>query len=150
MSTNRVLEKIEASYLKSGIPPFRPGDTVRVHVKVVEGESERIQPFEGVVIAKRNFGIKETFTVRKVSFGIGIERIFPVHSPRIAKIDLVKSGKSRRSKLYYLRNLTGKAARIEEKDVVVQQSAAGAKVSSPVAETVSTAPKENSEVASQK
>jgi large subunit ribosomal protein L19 len=112
---NPIIEKIEQSYLKKSIPEFRVGDMIRVDVKVVEGESERIQAFEGVVISRRGHGIAETFTVRKMSFGVGVERTFPVHSPRVDKIKNMRAGKVRRAKLYYLRNLTGKAARIEEK-----------------------------------
>lgn len=114
MSTRNVIEAIEAEQLRSDIPPFRPGDTVKVHVKVVEGEKERIQVFEGVVIRRSNGGNRETFTVRKVSYGIGVERTFPVHSPRIDKVDIVTRGRVRRAKLYYLRELSGKAARIQE------------------------------------
>lgn len=148
MNMSKILETVESSYLKTGIPKFRPGDTVRVHVKVVEGESERIQPFEGVVISRRNFGLRETFTVRKVSFGIGIERTFPFHSPRIAKIELVKSGRARRAKLFYLRSLSGKAARIEEKDVLEAVSAVPGvdPAASPSAKTEPT-PKKESKVA---
>lgn len=116
MHNLEILKKVEAPYLKSDLPKFRSGDTLKVHVKVIEGESERIQPFEGVVIAQSGSGINESFTIRKVSFGVGIERTFPVHSPRIAKIEIVKEGKVRRAKLYYLRDLSGKAARIEEKN----------------------------------
>ena len=97
------------------MPRFGPGDTVRVHLKVVEGERERIQVFEGVVIARANGGLKETFTVRKVSGGIGVERIFPLHSPMIAKIEVVRRGRVRRAKLFYLRKRSGKAARIAER-----------------------------------
>ncbi len=93
---------------------FQPGDTVKVHTKVVEGDSERIQIFDGVVIARRGSGISESFTVRKISYGVGVERVFPLHSPRIDKIEVVKSGKVRRAKLYYIRALAGKAARLEE------------------------------------
>jgi large subunit ribosomal protein L19 len=100
--------------LKKDLPVFRPGDQVRVDVKVVEGENERIQPFEGVVIRRRGEGMGETFTVRKISFGVGVERIFPIHSPRIEKIEVVRAGKVRRARLYYLRNLAGKQARISE------------------------------------
>lgn len=99
---------IEATQLKSDIPPFNPGDTVTVHVRVVEGDKERVQQFQGVVIARRGAGVNETFTVRKVSDGVGVERIFPLHSPRIAKIERVKEGKVRRAKLYYLRKLAAK------------------------------------------
>jgi large subunit ribosomal protein L19 len=95
-------------------PVFKAGDTVKVHVKVVEGTRERIQVFEGVVIKRQNGGISETFTVRKISYGVGVERTFPVHSPRVDKIEVLRRGKVRRAKLYYLRNLRGKAARIKE------------------------------------
>lgn len=110
-----IIDVLEQEQLRSDIPAFRSGDTVRVHVKVVEGTRERIQMFEGVVIARQGSGARETFTVRRVSYGIGVERTFPVHSPRIDKIDVVRRGIVRRAKLYYLRNLTGKAARIKEK-----------------------------------
>lgn len=102
------MKLIEATQLKSDIPAFNPGDTVNVHVRVVEGDKERIQQFQGVVIAKRGSGVNSTFTVRKVSDGVGVERIFPLHSPRIAKIERVKEGKVRRAKLYYLRKLAAK------------------------------------------
>ena len=105
----------QQEYLKDGIPNFRAGDTVRVNVRVREGEKERIQAFEGVVIARKHGGINETFTVRKISSGIGVERIFPLHSPSIESIKLVRQGRVRRAKLYYLRNLRGKAARIKER-----------------------------------
>jgi len=107
--------QIKQEGLRTDRPQFGPGDSVKVSVKVVEGESERIQTFDGVVISKRGHGIAETFTVRKVSFGIGVERIFPLHSPRVESIEVVKHGKIRRSKLFYLRGLTGKAARLTEK-----------------------------------
>ncbi len=97
------------------VPPFRPGDTVRVNVRVKEGEKERIQAFEGVCIARRGSGVSETFTVRKISNGVGVERIFPVHSPMLAEVNVVRRGRVRRAKLYYLRHLTGKATRIREK-----------------------------------
>lgn len=109
------LQQVEETYLKTDIPEFRAGDTVRVHVRVVEGEKERIQVFQGVVIGRRGGGTRETFTVRKISGGIGVERIFPVHSPIIDKVEVVRQGKVRRAKLYYLRGLRGKAARIEER-----------------------------------
>ena len=102
------------SYLRTNIPAFGPGDTVRVHVKVREGEKERIQVFEGVVIGRRGGGLRESFTVRKISYSIGVERVFPVHSPSVDHIDVMRHGKVRRAKLYYLRALKGKAARIEE------------------------------------
>ena len=110
-----IIQALEQEQLRSDIPDFAPGDTVRVHVKVVEGTRERIQMFEGVVIARQGTGVRETFTVRRISYGVGVERTFPVHSPRLDKIDVVRRGIVRRAKLYYLRNLTGKAARIREK-----------------------------------
>lgn len=109
-----IIEQINQENLKSELPAFDVGDTVKVSVKVVEGTRERIQAYEGVVIAKRGGGISETFTVRRISFGVGVERTFPLHSPKIAGIQVVKKGKVRRAKLYYLRNLTGKAAKIKE------------------------------------
>jgi large subunit ribosomal protein L19 len=105
---------VDNSQLRTDIPSFRSGDTVRVHVKIKEGDKYRIQIFEGVVIAHKNNGIASTFTVRKVSFGYGIERIFPLHSPIVEKLEVVKSGKVRRSRLYYLRGRRGKAARLKE------------------------------------
>ena len=108
-----ILDKVDAAQLRDDIPKFRPGDTVNVHVKVIEGDKSRIQVFKGVVIRRQNGGIRETFTVRKISFGIGVERTFPVHSPNIDKIEVVSRGKVR-AKLYYLRNLRGKAAKIKE------------------------------------
>ncbi|WP_026692515.1 50S ribosomal protein L19 [Peribacillus kribbensis] len=110
----QLIAEITKEQLKTDLPAFRPGDTVRVHVKVIEGTRERIQLFEGVVIKRRGGGISETFTVRKVSYGVGVERTFPVHSPKIANLEVVRRGKVRRAKLYYLRSLRGKAARIKE------------------------------------
>jgi len=110
-----IVSTLELEQLRSDIPSFKPGDTVKVHVKVVEGTRERIQVFEGVVIKRQGASARETFTVRRVSYGIGVERTFPVHSPRLEKIEVVRRGVVRRAKLYYLRNLTGKAARIKEK-----------------------------------
>lgn len=110
-----VLKKIEDEQLKKH-PEFRPGDTLRVHVKIKEGDKERIQVFEGVVIAQRHGGARESFTVRKMSYGVGVERVFPLHSPAVDKIEIVSSGKVRRSKLYYLRNLQGKKARLKSRD----------------------------------
>ncbi|MCL6637213.1 MAG: 50S ribosomal protein L19 [Alicyclobacillus sp.] len=109
-----LLQKVTADQLRTDIPAFRPGDTVRVHVKVREGQRERIQVFEGVVIRRRGTGISATYTVRKISYGVGVERTFPLHSPKIEKIEVVRRGKVRRAKLYYLRGLSGKAARIKE------------------------------------
>ncbi|AMX84059.1 50S ribosomal protein L19 [Geobacillus subterraneus] len=111
---HHLIQEITKEQLRTDLPDFRPGDTVRVHVKVVEGNRERIQVFEGVVIKRRGAGISETFTVRKVSYGVGVERTFPVHTPKIAKLEIVRRGKVRRAKLYYLRELRGKAARIKE------------------------------------
>ena len=110
-----LIESINAAQLRTDIPDFRPGDTVRVHAKVVEGTRERIQMFEGVVIARKNSGINETYTVRKISNGVGVERIFPLHTPRVEKIEVIRHGRVRRAKLYYLRALQGKAARIPER-----------------------------------
>ncbi|MDI3257198.1 MAG: 50S ribosomal protein L19 [Kyrpidia sp.] len=109
-----IIRQLAEESLRKDIPAFRPGDTLRVHVKVREGNRERIQVFEGVVIKRRGGGISETFTVRKVSYGVGVERTFPLHSPQIDKIEVVRRGRVRRAKLYYLRELTGKAARIKE------------------------------------
>jgi large subunit ribosomal protein L19 len=109
-----IIREITQANMKQDIPSFRPGDTVRVHLKVVEGQRERIQVFEGVVIKRRGGGISETFTVRKVSYGVGVERTLPLHSPKIEKIEVVRHGKVRRAKLYYLRDRVGKAARIKE------------------------------------
>lgn len=112
---SNIIAEIEKEYMKSDVPQFNVGDTVRVSVKVKEGNRERIQMFEGIVIAKKNGSVRESFTVRRVSFGIGIERTFPLHSPRITAIEVVKHGRVRRAKLYYLRKLSGKAAKIKEK-----------------------------------
>jgi large subunit ribosomal protein L19 len=113
----RGLEQIEKEQMRTDLPDFRPGDTVKVHVKIKEGEKERIQIFEGTVIRKRLGANRSSFTVRKVSYGIGVERIFPTHSPAIDRIEVVQRGKVRRAKLYYLRQLKGKAARIKERRV---------------------------------
>jgi len=113
----RGLEQIEKEQMRTDLPDFRPGDTVKVHVKIKEGEKERIQIFEGTVIRKRLGANRSSFTVRKVSYGIGVERIFPTHSPAIDRIEVVQRGKVRRAKLYYLRELKGKAARIKERRV---------------------------------
>ncbi len=110
-----IINVIEQEQLRADIPAFRAGDTVRVHVKVVEGSRERIQVFEGLVINRQGGSVRESFTVRRIASGVGVERTFPVHSPRLAKIEVMRRGVVRRAKLYYLRNLTGKAARIREK-----------------------------------
>ena len=115
MGKARRLEEVARENLRDNIPAFAPGDTVRVMVRVREGEKERLQAFEGVCIARRGGGINETFTVRKISAGVGVERIFPLHAPAIAEIELVRKGRVRRAKLYFLRRLAGKAARIREK-----------------------------------
>jgi large subunit ribosomal protein L19 len=109
------LDALDAQSLRDDIPAFRPGDTLKVHVRVIEGSRQRVQVFQGVVIRRQGSGIRETFTVRKVSFGVGVERTFPVHTPNIAKIELMTRGDVRRAKLYYLRELRGKAAKIKEK-----------------------------------
>ena len=132
--------------LKKDIPVFKAGDTVRIAVKVVEGDNERVQLFDGVVVARRGSGISESFTVRKISFGVGVERIFPIHSPRIEKIEVLKFGKVRRAKLNYLKSLSGKAARLQEKvkvipgadtvaEKVTEETVAPAKAETPAAET---------------
>ena len=108
------LKIITEGQMKQDAPVIRGGDTVKVHVKIREGERERIQVFEGTIIAKKGSGVSETFTVRRVSYGVGVERVFPVHSPNVAKVELVRSGKVRRSKLYYLRDRVGKAAKVKE------------------------------------
>ncbi|WP_274655259.1 50S ribosomal protein L19 [Paenibacillus humicola] len=109
-----LVQVIAQEQLRKDLPSFRPGDTLKVHVKVIEGSRERVQLFEGVVIKRRGGGISETFTVRKISYGVGVERTFPLHSPKLEKIEVARRGKVRRAKLYYLRNLRGKAARIKE------------------------------------
>ena len=110
-----IIDVLEKEQLRYDIPEFRAGDTVKVHVKVVEGSRERIQVFEGLVINRQGGSVRETFTVRRIASGVGVERVFPLHSPRLAKIEVTRRGIVRRAKLYYLRNLTGKAARIREK-----------------------------------
>jgi len=109
-----VIDMVEGKQLRDDIPDFKPGDTLRVHVRITEGEKERIQVFEGVCIGQKHGGVRETFTIRKISFGYGVERIFPKHSKVIDKIEVLREGRVRRAKLYYIRNLRGKAARIRE------------------------------------
>jgi large subunit ribosomal protein L19 len=123
---SRILEKVRQDQARQDIPAFRPGDTVRVHVRLkeAEGEKERVQPFEGVVVSRRGHLSGATFTVRRVSFGIGVERIFPVNSPMISSIEVLQPGRVRRSKLYYLRQLKGKAARIRRAEQAVETAAA--------------------------
>ena len=113
---NPLIQSLTEGQLRTDIPSFRPGDTVRVHAKVVEGTRERIQIFEGVVIARKNGSIRESFTVRKISYGVGVERTFPLHSPLVDHVDVVRKGSPRRAKLYYVRDLTGKAAKIKSAD----------------------------------
>lgn len=113
---NELIKAVEETYKKKEIPDFKVGDTVRVYVKVKEGDRERLQPFEGVVIARRGGGLRETFMVRKISFGVGVERIFPLHSPVVDSIELIKRGDVRRAKLYYLRRKKGKEAKVKEKE----------------------------------
>ncbi len=109
-----LIRMVEEGQLRKDLPAFKPGDTIRVHVKVVEAGRERIQVFEGAVIRRRGGGLRETFTVRRISYGVGVERTFPLHSPRVDKIEVMRRGRVRRARLYYLRELTGKAARIKE------------------------------------
>ena len=123
---NNVIEGVENRQLRGDIPKFQPGDTVRVHVRIKEGDKERIQAFEGVVIARKHSGVRESITVRKTSFGVGVERIFPLHASVIDRIDVVRHGRVRRAKLYYLRKLRGKAARIRERDTRGEVAAAAA------------------------
>lgn len=120
------LERIQRSLVKKTMPAFEIGDTVRVHVKVVEGEKERIQVFEGTVIARKGGRNSETFTVRKISYGVGVERIFPVHSPTVTRVEVVRHGKVRRAKLYYLRHKKGKTARVSEREYTPEAKAAAA------------------------
>ena len=119
------LDFVETTQLKENIPAFQPGDTLRVHVRIKEGNKERLQAFEGICIARKHGGARETLTVRKVSFGVGVERIFPLHATVIDHIDVIRRGKVRRAKLYYLRNLRGKAARIKELDTRAKGKPAG-------------------------
>ncbi len=114
MQTMTLVERVEAAYVKKGIPDFRPGDTIRIFVKIKEGEKERLQAYEGVLIRYQKGGTRATLTVRKISYGVGVERIFPLHSPVIDHIEVVQHGKVRRARLYYLRGLSGRKARIEE------------------------------------
>lgn len=114
MTNHKLIEAVTKSQLRKDLPSFRPGDTLRVHVRIIEGTRERIQVFEGIVIKRRGGGVSETFTVRKISSGVGVERTFPLHTPKIEKIEVKRRGKVRRAKLYYLRSLRGKAARIQE------------------------------------
>jgi large subunit ribosomal protein L19 len=123
---NLIVQSIENKQLRNDLPNFKPGDTIRVHVRIKEGDKERIQIFEGVVIARKHSGVRESITVRKTSFGVGVERIFPLHATVVDKIEVVRRGRVRRAKLYYLRNLRGKAARIRDLDVRGQKGKAAA------------------------
>lgn len=115
-----ILKKLESQYLKTNIPDFRIGDELKIYYKIIEGDKERIQPFEGTLIAKKGSGVSKTITLRKISFGEGVERIFPLHSPRIEKIEVIRRGDVRKAKLYYLREKVGKKARIKEKKVLTE------------------------------
>ena len=137
------MNTIETGQLKNDIPEFKVGDTVRVHAKIIEGDKERIQVFEGVVISRANSGNRATFTVRKISYSVGVERIFPLHSPRIDKIEVITRGRVRRAKLYYLRELSGKAARI--KGTRVQSTARAAQTNTPPTPAVEEQPSEQAE-----
>jgi large subunit ribosomal protein L19 len=130
---NSVIQGIEDKQLRTDLPKFQSGDTVRVHVKIKEGDKERIQVFEGIVIARKHSGVRESITVRKISFSVGVERIFPLHATVVDKIEVIRYGRVRRAKLYYLRNLRGKAARIREKDTRGFKAKASAKAAKPAA-----------------
>lgn len=121
-SVTPYINELEKRQLRTDLPDFRPGDTVRVHVRIKEGDKERVQVFEGVVLKRAGGGLRETFTVRKVSYGVGVERVFPVHSPRIETVEIAQAGRVRRAKLYYLRDRQGKAARIKTANQQQQQS----------------------------
>ncbi len=136
---NQLVQSVEDRQLRNDIPDFQPGDTVRVHVRIKEGDKERLQAFEGVVIARKHAGVRETITVRKTSFGVGVERIFPLHATVIDHIDVVRRGRVRRAKLYYLRKLRGKAARIRERDTRAERAAAAAKAAAAASERSSRA-----------
>lgn len=131
-SKNRVIQKLEETQMKKDLEQFRIGDTIRVHTRIVEGEKERIQVFTGTVIARKGSGLSETFSVHRVAFGEGMERVFPIHSPRIAKIEVVKEGHVRRAKLYYLRGTAGKASKVKGRFTMRKKTAATADVSSSV------------------
>lgn len=121
-----IVDKIEAAYLRKGLPPFRSGDTIRIFAKIKEGSKERLQAFEGVVLRRKGSGTRESVTVRKVSYGVGVERIFPVHSPVIDRIEVIQKGKVKQSRIYYLRNLKGKKARIEAAEYTTAQAGTSA------------------------
>ena len=144
---NPAVQTVEDRQLRNDIPNFQPGDTVRVHVRIKEGDKERIQAFEGIVIARKHSGVRETITVRKTSFGVGVERIFPLHASVIDRIDIVRRGRVRRAKLYYLRKLRGKAARIRERDTRGERALAAAAARR--GESVAEAPAESEPQASE-
>jgi large subunit ribosomal protein L19 len=136
------IDLVERPRLRTGLPAFRPGDTVKVHVKVSEGGRERLQVFQGVVIARRGGGLRESFTVRKISFGVGVERTFPLHAPAVAKIEIVQHGKVRRAKLYYLRERTGRHAKIRERRVAIPTEGVAETVTVPEVAPEETTPEE--------
>ena len=149
MSRDALLEEIEAGQLKTDIPHFNVGDTIKVHIRIIEGEKERLQVFTGTVIARKGSGLSETFSMYRVAYGAGMERVFPLHSPRIAKIEVVREGKVRRAKLYYLRGTAGKAAKVKEKIGKKKSKKGPALVedpASPKTEPVAEAPKEEKKV----
>ena len=133
---NPTVQRVEERQLRNDIPRFQAGDTVRVHVRIKEGDKERLQAFEGVVIARKHSGVRETITVRKTSFGVGVERIFPLHASVIDRIEIVRHGRVRRAKLYYLRKLRGKAARIRERDTRGERAMAAAAAASSAPDAV--------------
>jgi len=137
------LDLVERPRLRSDVPAFRPGDTVKVHVRVSEAGRERIQIFQGVVIGRRGGGLRESFTVRKVSFGVGVERTFPIHAPSVAKLEIVQHGKVRRAKLYYLRELTGRKAKIRERRVAIPEEGIAATLTPEMVEEAPPEPDED-------
>ena len=141
------LDAIDSKSLRSDIPTFRPGDELKVHVKVIEGNKSRVQVFQGVVISRSGAGVRESFTIRKISYGVGVERTFPVHTPIIEKIEVVRKGESRRAKLYFLRNLTGKATKIKERRGADGELTVEAQYVAAVAETAKVEIKAEPEVA---
>ena len=141
------LDAIDSKSLRSDIPTFRPGDELKVHVKVIEGNKSRVQVFQGVVISRSGAGVRESFTIRKISYGVGVERTFPVHTPIIEKIEVVRKGESRRAKLYFLRNLTGKATKIKERRGADGELTVEAQYVAAVAETAKVKIKAEPEVA---
>jgi ribosomal protein L19 len=135
-----VLDAVDAASLRSDVPAFRPGDEIKIHVRVIEGNKSRIQVFQGVVIRRQGSGVRETFTIRKLSYGVGVERTFPIHTPVIEKYEMVRRGDVRRAKLYYLRDLRGKASKIKERRGADNEFIVDVKTQAPVAEAVVEAP----------